>query len=283
METQRIGRLERGEVPLYVQLIRILRTQIKSGEYKAGDALPTEDLLSKSFGVSRITVRAALRTLAEEGVIARHSGKGTFVSEKLGLGASLAACTIDDLLYGGEETRRLNLGRKVVAASRGVAATLQVTPGAKVVQYRRVMFVDKTPLAHVTLTAPFSLCRTISEERLGQSTLILFLSEHYGVQLSAVEQWTTVSLADKMTAEVLQIAAGDPILLIERVFHDQDEQPIEIAVNRYRTDIYRHYLRLEHHPNTRVRKERIEDIGESFRRLPTGMRKPLRIESSLEK
>lgn len=90
--------LDRGVVPLCVQLARILRTQINSGEYKPGDALPTEEGLSKAFGVSRITVREALRILTDENLIVRHSGKGTFVAKRSGLGASVwAACTIEDL------------------------------------------------------------------------------------------------------------------------------------------------------------------------------------------
>ncbi len=246
MEGRETVQLDRGEVPLYVQLIRILRTQIQSQEYKPGDPLPTDASLSKSFGVSKITVRAALKTLADEGLIVRHSGKRTFVSERSSLGKSLAACTIDDLLYGGQETRRVNLGRKDLVASHGVAETLRIPLGARVVEYRRLMFVDDTPLAYVTLTAPLSLCGRVSENQLGGNTLILFLSEHYGVQLTAVEQWTTASLADRPTSELLTISVGDPILIIERLFYDQNGRPIEIAVNRYRTDVFRHHLRLEH-------------------------------------
>lgn len=99
--------LERGVVPLYVQLARILRTQINSGEYKPDDALPTEQRLSQAFGVSRITVREALRILTDEGLIVRRSGKGTFVGRPSDLGESFwAACTLADLIRGGHEKAR---------------------------------------------------------------------------------------------------------------------------------------------------------------------------------
>ncbi len=66
------NQLERGGVPLYLQLIQILRTQIRSGEYKPGDLLPTEEALGRAFGVSRITVREALRGLTADGLIIRR-------------------------------------------------------------------------------------------------------------------------------------------------------------------------------------------------------------------
>lgn len=64
---------------LYEQVISQIRDQIIRGVYQKGDALPSEKELTESTGVSRITVREALRILAETGVIETHKGKGSFV------------------------------------------------------------------------------------------------------------------------------------------------------------------------------------------------------------
>lgn len=238
--------LDRGVVPLYVQLARILRTQINSGEYKPGDALPTEEGLSKAFGVSRITVREALRILTDENLIVRHSGKGTFVAKRSGLGASVwAACTIEDLIYGGHETRRRYLGRRVFRASQGIAETLQIPADTRVLEVRSLMYVGETPLAHVTLTVSYALGRRVPEKRLAEKPLILLLSEICGIQVGDVDQWTTASLADRRIGEVLGVSPGDPVLVLERIFYDLDGRPIELAVNRYRTDQFRHHIRLQ--------------------------------------
>lgn len=238
--------LERGVVPLYVQLARILRTQINSGEYKPEDILPTEEGLSKAFGVSRITVREALRILTDEGLILRHSGKGTFVAKHSGPGASLwAACSIEDLIHGGQETRRVYLGRRFLSASHGLAESLQVPANTRMVEVRSLTYVGEIPLAHVTLTVPYALGRRVPQRRLGQRPLILALSEICGVQVATVDQWTTASLADRRLGEALGIDPGDPILVIERIFYDLEGRPIELAVNRYRTDRFRHHVRLQ--------------------------------------
>ena len=67
-------------IPLYKQIVRYLDTQIKAGIYGPGDKLPTENELMEKFGVSRITVRSAVKELEDAGIVVRVRAKGTFVS-----------------------------------------------------------------------------------------------------------------------------------------------------------------------------------------------------------
>ena len=69
-----------SSVPLYYQLANILRENIMSGRYAIGHKLPTEAELVKQYSVSRATVRGALQSLKDEGLIRREAGRGTFVS-----------------------------------------------------------------------------------------------------------------------------------------------------------------------------------------------------------
>ena len=66
--------------PMYKQVLKILSDRITSGQLKPGDKLPSETALMSEFGVSRITVRAAIIELAEDGILVRSQGKGTFVA-----------------------------------------------------------------------------------------------------------------------------------------------------------------------------------------------------------
>ena len=68
--------------PLYKQLEEKLRQEIETGERPSGSRLPTENELSETYHVSRVTVRKALAGLSELGYLDRKSGKGTFVAEK---------------------------------------------------------------------------------------------------------------------------------------------------------------------------------------------------------
>ena len=68
-------------IPLYYQLETILRNKITSGDYSPARPLPSEDALAEEYEVSRITVRQALSSLEQDGLVIRQRGKGTFVSE----------------------------------------------------------------------------------------------------------------------------------------------------------------------------------------------------------
>ncbi|MBC7169344.1 extracellular solute-binding protein [Candidatus Bipolaricaulota bacterium] len=70
-------------VPLYRQLKQILEEEIERGAYRPGERIPTEEALCRQFGVSRVTVRQALGALANEGLVLRHQGSGTFVNHRL--------------------------------------------------------------------------------------------------------------------------------------------------------------------------------------------------------
>ena len=79
-------RLDKGiSVPLYRQLKEILEERIRQGRFRPGERLPAERELCRQFGVSRITVRQALDELANEGLLYRHQGSGTFVNHHIPL------------------------------------------------------------------------------------------------------------------------------------------------------------------------------------------------------
>ena len=73
----------REVIPLYSRVASSLRNKIFSGQYEPGSKLPSEEGLAKCYNVSRITIRESLAHLEREGLINRHRGRGTFVSEKI--------------------------------------------------------------------------------------------------------------------------------------------------------------------------------------------------------
>ena len=70
---------EQDALPLYKQLVQAVSEGIRKGQYPEGSRLPSEQELSELYGVSRITVRAALKELAADGLVVRRQGKGTYV------------------------------------------------------------------------------------------------------------------------------------------------------------------------------------------------------------
>jgi GntR family transcriptional regulator len=246
MDQPTTPRLEKHGIPLYVQLAGILRAQIASGEYKTGDSLPTEERVAKELGVSLITVREARRLLADEGRISRHAGKGTFVAEPTAPVSSLAAPTLEDLIYGGQEheTRRECLSRAVKVPDPHTAELLEISPRSKAVEFQIRLYANALPLGRIVTTVPYRLGRRVSAARLEEKPLVLLLAELCQVRITEVDQWTNASEADCQTAEALDMQPGASILVIRRVFFEATGRPAQVSVNTFRGDRFRHHVRL---------------------------------------
>ena len=256
-------KMERGGVPLYARLSQILRARITSGEYKPKDMFPSEDEISRGYGVSRITVREALRILADQGIIIRQSGRGTFVASP---GTVRAACSIDDLINGRQETRREWLTRRVLAASQQVSDALGVDQGERVIEMTCVGYAETRPFGLHTVTLPYRVGRGLSARRLGGNTVCQYLTRECGYRLSHVDQWTTASLADRDMAKLIGIPVGDPILTIRRIFVDIEGRVLEFAINKYRADGFPHHMRMKWEAETEGDRE---GVGQRLSGEPT--------------
>lgn len=132
-------------VPLWRQVAMRLAHEIQAG---ADPRLPSEQALARRFGVNRHTVRQAIRSLAEQGLVRAEQGRGTFVADlavdypigpRTRFTASLRA---QDL-----EPSRVILGCATLPADEDVAAALAIDPGAEIVRVRSLTFADGIPLA----------------------------------------------------------------------------------------------------------------------------------------
>ncbi|MBU2289373.1 MAG: GntR family transcriptional regulator, partial [Gammaproteobacteria bacterium] len=122
--------LDSGRQPLYASLAQALTRDIAQKRYPVGGLLPTEDAIASRYGVSRHTVRQALRELKEEGLISSHPGIGTRVrspSESPRVFGGIN--TIGDLLQFAESTEMRVLGRREIVADAAFAAQYQCKPG----------------------------------------------------------------------------------------------------------------------------------------------------------
>src|SRR5512142_2182255 len=141
------SRLRADQRPLYVQASEAYRALLRSGNYAPGDRLPSEIELSQQWGISRPTLREALRLLEEEGVILRKHGVGTFVAapgpviegglevlesidrmaERRGLSTRMGECTVVERAASSRELRGLyvDIATDVIAVTRVIMADEQ--------------------------------------------------------------------------------------------------------------------------------------------------------------
>ncbi len=227
------------EIPLYYQLASLLREKIIAGRYAAGDRIPTEAVLVEEYGLSRITVRQALRSLQEEGLIRREPGRGTFVTDQQPVAGRLALDSgIDDLISMGFATSVILLDISDITATPEDVARLKVEPGAPLTQVSRVRYYHKEPYSFIINHLPAETGGRLNAKYLRRGSMLRFLEEQLGIPLRDAEQSVRATLADAKLAHWLQTRIGAPLLFVDRVVRTDEERPVMRTLTYYRSDIY---------------------------------------------
>lgn len=225
-------------IPLYYQLKEIIREQIEEGILAPGDLLPSERELSEKYGISRPTVRQALKELVYEGLLTREKGRGTFVAKpKLEYGFIQHFVTFyEDMAQRGYTLKTRVLRRELQDPPKRIAKALQLKEGEKIIFIERLRFVEDEPVVWVQNHIPHHLCPGLLEEDLTDRSLYRLLTERYNLK----PQWAEVSLepvlATDRDAELLGLEPKAPVLLMENITYDVSNRPIDLFISRFRGD-----------------------------------------------
>lgn len=210
-----------------------------------GSQLPSEKDLAAEFEVSIMTVRRALESLDEEGIVRRVFGRGTFVQRRVvAKGDQLTSFSEDMQMRGLRPSTRL-LGIEVVRAPEDVRKDLHLGDAEKVVVLERLRLADDEPMcvesAH--LAARFSDALQASSL---EGSLHQLLAEH-GYQLESAVRRIRAVVAEERQALLLGLHAGDPMLRVTQVFYDSQGVPIQRSCSDYRADRYEAFTRVRRH------------------------------------
>ncbi len=224
--------------PLWFQVEEAIRAIVKSGEWATGDQIPAEDRLCALFGVSRITLRHALRNLEESGLLRREHGRGTFVrSTTLVAGTRELTSFTQEMGHMGVVAGSRLLDCSLSKADAIAAAALEIEEGDPVVRIRRLRLGNDEPIGIQTALLAGARVPGFLDSGLLQGSLYEALEKRYGiVPVEARENYRvgTVAAAD---AELLGLAAGMPAFVVERITTDE-RGPFEFTVSVMRGDRY---------------------------------------------
>lgn len=233
-------------VPLYYQLDTILREKILSRGFEPGVPLPAEDALAEEYGVSRITVRQALSSLARDGFIIRKRGKGTFVSdESLHLEPAKLTGSIEDLISMGLRTSTKIIDFSLTQVAKKITDNLGLPEGTKVVRIERIRIARGSSFSYILNYLPPAVGQKIQADDLLSKPLLRILEDDLGIALAEASQTIEASIADSYVASLLEIRVGDPLLKVERTVLDSRHRPVEFVSVVYRADKYCYSVKLE--------------------------------------
>jgi GntR family transcriptional regulator len=229
--------------PLYQQIRALITKSLESGEWGPGDIIPSESELAERFGVSQGTVRKAIDEMAAENLLVRRQGKGTFVDthddpRSFFRFLRLAANDGEPFIL---KSVPLECWRAKAGAE--VARTLALEPGAPIIILRRLLQNGNDPVVFDEIYLPGELFPDLTLDVLKSSEMSLYslFESRYAVRMIRADERLRAISADRVSAQLLQVAEGSPLLLVERVTYTYANKPVEWRRGVYLTqDFYYH-------------------------------------------
>ncbi|MBM4827721.1 GntR family transcriptional regulator [Streptomyces althioticus] len=229
--------VDRGSpVPLYFQLAQQLESAIEHGTLTPGTLLGNEIELAARLGLSRPTVRQAIQSLVDKGLLVRRRGVGTqVVHSKVKRPLELSSL-YDDLESAGQRPTTSVLVNTMVAASAEVAAALGVAEGGEVHRVERLRSAHGEPIAYLCNYLPAGLLDLDTGQL--EATGLYRLMRAAGITLHSARQTIGARAAAALEAERLREQAGAPLLTMQRVTFDDTGRAVEYGTHTYRPSRY---------------------------------------------
>jgi GntR family transcriptional regulator len=231
---------------LYYQLKQIIIDMIEKKELQENDRLPTEQELCQKYGISRATVRQALKELENEEYIYKIQGKGTFVSPKRFQQDLLKFYSFtEEMKKIGKKPTSQVLDFKVINADHKIARIMGLEDQTKVYEFFRLRFADDDPMMLEITYIPYDLFPGIKKDDLEVNPLYKILIEEYDTSFSKAEESFRATLLNKNEARKLQYIEGGPAMLLERITYNSQGKIIEYTKSVARGDRFKYHVVLK--------------------------------------
>ncbi|MHC0430668.1 GntR family transcriptional regulator [Streptomyces sp. O3] len=223
-------------VPLYFQLSQQLEAAIEQGSLAPGSLLGNEIELAGRLGLSRPTVRQAIQSLVDKGLLVRRRGVGTQVVHSQVRRPLELSSLYDDLEAAGQRPATRLLLSAVEPASPEVAAALGIAEGGDVRRIERLRLAHGEPMAYLRNHLPAGLL-ALEPPQL-EATGLYRLMRAAGITLHSASQAIGARAATADEAEALAEPVGAPLLTMERTAFDDTGRAVEFASHTYRASRY---------------------------------------------
>jgi GntR family transcriptional regulator len=248
---------EAYKIPLYTKVMKYVLSKIESGEWAAGDTLPTEQELQDLMKVSRVTVRHAIEVLEHKGYVVKKQGKGTFVTPpKLSYPLPMLTSFSEDMRRKGfrPSSQIISVNIRTNPATAKIMGLSDMTQflclwRKRIVDDNIVLGVHEC-MINLTLLDGDAILQEVVKgtfeaclER-HDGSLYKFMEQEHHVNISSADESLEALACSKDLAMILDIQPGSPILFLERITYTAENQPLEYVKMYNRADIYKYSVRL---------------------------------------
>ncbi|MCO5123666.1 MAG: GntR family transcriptional regulator [Rhizobacter sp.] len=231
--------------PLYQQIKALLTSSLQGGEWRPGELIPSETELAARFKVSQGTVRKAIDALADDNLLVRRQGKGTFVATHAEQAVRFRFLRlVPDVGPAGGMARRFIDCRRQRAPAE-VARALGLRAGDATLQVRRVLSFEGRPVVLDDIWLPGQAFKGLTAERLSEykGPMYRLFESEFGVRMIRADEKLRAVAADAESAALLEVAPGAPLLSVERLSFTYGDRPLELRRGLYDTSA--HFYRNE--------------------------------------
>ena len=234
------GRTRKDE-PAYKRIQTAICERIDSGELKPGDVVYSERELSKIHGVSLMTARHALAGLAQEGIVERRHGVGTFVAPPQIHFNKLLSYT-EQMASLGLVPRSRIVSSGIVKQEQEIAAKLGLSPTCNLIKIERVRSAANEPVALEVCYLSAEEYQVVLDAPLDRTSLFGTLERECGIELAYADEEIDVTFTDHRIAKLLNIPNGAPLLRIRQLIFSTKGRATVYVIGLYRSG--RHTLRI---------------------------------------
>lgn len=224
--------METHYAPKYYLLSQHLRQQIAEGALQPEAQLPTEEELSRSFAVSRGTVRKAVDLLESQQLVRREQGRGTFVMDPAN--GRLAPFSLSHFAQEMQQQQRRPstqlLQQEIVAASPEIAQRLDLPASEPVIMICRLRLADQQPIIYEERFLQATLCPPLATEDVETQSIHWLLVHKYKLPLVRVTHTVEMRPADPQIANLLHVTPQTPLFAVDRVTYTLVEGKVKTAV-----------------------------------------------------
>ncbi len=229
-------------IPLYYQAARALEEAIDDGRLPRGSKLESELDLAKRLGISRPTMRMAIKQLVDKGLLMRRRGIGTIVAPNPVRRVVALTSLYDDLKEAGREPRTRVLAFEEVPCPPEIGEHLGLEPGAPVLRFDRLRLAGSDQIALMHNVVPTGLLEIEKDDL--ERTGLYELFRKNGTSPHIATQRIGARKVGAEEAELLEIEPGDPVLTMIRIAYDSNGYPIEYGSHCYPAESYSFELML---------------------------------------
>lgn len=223
--------------PLYRQIKALILQALEAGEWRPGQAIPSEQELASRFNVSQGTVRKAIDEMAADNLLVRKQGKGTYVASHNDPRAMFRFLRLVPMDGNLSHPQSVPLDCWRAKAGQEASRMLGIEPGAPIIIIRRLLRFGAKPVVIDEIYLPGDLFQGLNLEVLQDwnGSLYSLFETRFGMRMIRAQERIRAIAADRSAAEVLKVAEGTSLLSVERVTYTYGDKPVEWRRGLYST------------------------------------------------